>query len=90
MTDLDRGLINQVVTSNGGDGEIGSDSREGGLAWNPESQAHEDEIIRLLRSNAQFILRDLLGADEETASIPAHPNSVDGEYFLSLRSSDQY
>jgi hypothetical protein len=72
MVDLDKGTLNTAKTSNGGDDQIGSDSREAAVAWSPESEAREAEVIRILRANAVLILADLEGSTEEISAIPSH------------------
>lgn len=64
-------MINTAQTSNGGDGDVGSDSTEG-VAWSPELQARQDEMLNILRANAAAILMDLRESETQEGSIPPY------------------
>lgn len=67
-TEMDTVYMVTAQTSNGGDGEIGSDTREGG-AWDPAKAQAEEEALVILRENAKLILADLTETEEQVTTI---------------------
>lgn len=61
--------MDQPGTSNDGDGDIGSDSRETGTAWTLEGTEAEEETLQILREAARHVLTDLIGVEPKFGTI---------------------
>eukprot|EP01127_Copromyxa_protea_P016045 TRINITY_DN4709_c0_g1_i1.p1 TRINITY_DN4709_c0_g1~~TRINITY_DN4709_c0_g1_i1.p1 ORF type:complete len:976 (-),score=198.18 TRINITY_DN4709_c0_g1_i1:45-2972(-) len=81
ITSQDAISMNNRQTTNGGDGEIGSDSREFTHAWNPEDAARESAAATVVQENSKQIFQRLSSEEENVLSIQeAASVNGDGDY----------